>query len=398
MIMIDKTSIHKSFEKYLNQVRPKKDFLKFAAQESRDDVRFRLREFYKNPTPYQILLIGRSLFNSGTWLSNTSFRFLASLVNFTDTSLIPEHSEKELYILKSIQMKRDISYKKATYSEIFKTVFSELEFSFYNPAYEGQLSLPDINTTIVLISGVFNEVFSTPAFERGAKHLQEKANIKYFSPRVYGTKSCEHNAKHIEEQLTEYISKNPNENLWIIAFSKGGIDTLHFLEKNVEFSQNNIVGISAIASPILGSERVEHKVINGVHRATKSGLYRKLEKRFDFLFKGLQDSLSHHNQKSWFQDHYHSLPQRPFYTALALESDWYDSHIWMILTKLFFQSDSINDGIVDAENALYPDYFKGLNLGIIKGHHLIGTRSSTFSQEALLEAHIIFLNYLGLLN
>ena len=87
------------------------------------------------------------------------------------------------------------------------------------------------------------------------------------------------------------------------------------------------------------------------------------------------------------------LPQNLFYSSLALQSDWRDGHVWMILAKLFFQSKNPNDGVVDIKSARYPHYFHGVNLGILNGHHLIGTRTSEFPQEALLEAHIIFKDY-----
>jgi len=107
----------------------------------------------------------------------------------------------------------------------------------------------------------------------------------------------------------------------------------------------------------------------------------------------VQESISQEFQEGWFKENYSFLPKDIFYSALALQSNWKDGHIWMILTKLFFQSKRPNDGIVDIESARYPDYFQGVNLGIIQGHHLVGTRTSDFSQEALLEAHIIFKNY-----
>ena len=70
----------------------------------------------------------------------------------------------------------------------------------------------------------------------------------------------------------------------------------------------------------------------------------------------------------------------------------------MILTKLILPSEKINDGVVDSENALFPDYFDAHNLGIIKGHHLIGARSSYYNQEAFLKALVVYLSYFKLLN
>jgi hypothetical protein len=64
-----------------------------------------------------------------------------------------------------------------------------------------------------------------------------------------------------------------------------------------------------------------------------------------------------------------------------------------MLTKAFFRSHKSNDGVVDVENAQFPTYFNGINLGILEGHHLVGSRSSFYDQEALMKAHLIFLNY-----
>ena len=103
------------------------------------------------------------------------------------------------------------------------------------------------------------------------------------------------------------------------------------------------------------------------------------------------------DKKKWFQENSEQLPKKLFYTSVAFEAEWYESHLWMIFTKLLFNNPSINDGVVEAENAFFPKSFQGTNLGLLKGHHLIGTRSSFYSQEALLEAHAIYLNYRDLL-
>ena len=69
----------------------------------------------------------------------------------------------------------------------------------------------------------------------------------------------------------------------------------------------------------------------------------------------------------------------------------------MIATKLLFASSKSNDGVVDIDSAFFPDYFKSINLGVIKGHHLIGARSSGYAQESLILTHIIFLKYMNLI-
>jgi hypothetical protein len=111
----------------------------------------------------------------------------------------------------------------------------------------------------------------------------------------------------------------------------------------------------------------------------------------------LKKSLSDKYQAQWFKLNHQDLPHI-FYSSLALESQWYQSHLWMLLAKIFFNSKESNDGVVDVKDAKFPDYFKSYHLGKIYGHHLIGLRYSNFNQEALIETHIIVLHYLGLLN
>lgn len=303
--------------------------------------------------------------------------------------------ESATFWTESFKIKK-ITDPSITSDEIFKTIYNELEFAHHNKNYKSELKVPKIDATIVLISGVLNEVFSTPAFERGADHLLQTLGIKYFSPKIKGTKGASTNVRLLEKQLLDYVEEHKDEKLWILAYSKGGIDSLHFLEKNSKFARKHVLGISCIASPILGSSHTEHrllKLINHVHYLEGTRLYKKLKKNKDFFYREIYQSLRAETQGHWFEKNYKLLPQNIFYTASAFEAAWYESHLWMILTKLFFRSRKVNDGVVESDQAFFPDYFNSHNLGVIRGHHLVGTRSSTYSQEALLEAHLIYLTY-----
>lgn len=397
--ILDYIPMKEKIREYFKKRSRSQKFLQRATKVSTKDILDKLGQFYEKPNPTHLMFLGRSIANSGTWLSHSAIRYLISLVNFKIEDGSERYDDAAIYILNKVSKKQEISYKKATYAEIFKTIYNELEFIHHSDV-ESPLKVPKINCTLVLISGVFNEIFSTAAFERGAKHLSTKHGLKYITPRVYGTKGSKYNKGLLQDQLNEYIKSHPNEKLWFISFSKGGVDSLHFLEENKKFAEKHIIGISTIASPILGSDHTEHKVLKGlnsIHKLSNNPVYRFFDRNFDFLMKDFQESLSSGYQRKWFKENHSKLPKKLFYTALAMEAEWYESHLWMMLTKLIFPSDSINDGIVDAENALFPDYFQGLNLGIVKGHHLVGTRSSYYSQEALLEAHIIFLDYLEML-
>lgn len=380
---------------YKSRITRSKNFLRNATELSKKDLRLKLECLTKNPKPSDAVFLFRNLFNSGVWIGQSSLRYIHSLVDFTSKGDKAVLTPKQSSILKRVRLGSTI--EEYSDEEVFQTIYNEMEYSHYFPDHEPLLNIPTIDATMVLIPGVFNELFSTAAFERAAQHLEDKTGNKYFTPRVNGFKSCEHNARLLKRQLKEYIRKNPNEKLWLICFSKGGLDALHFLAEEKEFSEKYIVGISTIASPILGSDHLNHKVIkflNNVHNFSDTKIYKVINDKSDIMAREFQESISSTFQRPWLRKNHKNLPDNLFYTAIGFESEWFNSHLWMMLAKIIFKSKMKNDGVVDAENSLFPYYFeRGINLGIMRGHHLVGTRSSYFCQEALLESLIIYLTY-----
>ena len=89
-------------------------------------------------------------------------------------------------------------------------------------------------------------------------------------------------------------------------------------------------------------------------------------KEKDVLKKEFLKSLDHGKQEPWFRANYHLLPENSFYTSIALEAEWYESHLYMMVAKALFSSKNTNDGVVDAAHAVFPSYFKAKNLGLDK--------------------------------
>jgi hypothetical protein len=394
---IDKTK--SKFKKYKSRIQRSKAFLQNAKEISKSDIAERLQTLSQDPKPKHAIALLRNLLNSGTWIGRSTIIHLQSLVDFTRAGDNAEHTPDERKILKAVEQgNQDIDFEE---DEIFKTIYNEVEYSHYYPEHQPLLHLKHIDVTIVLVSGVFNELFSSAAFERAAIHLKDNFGINYFCPKVNGFKSSKHNADLLANQLKKYVRKHPNEKLWLVSYSKGGIDTLHFLRNEVDFANEHIVGVSTIASPILGSDHFNHrliKLLSNINNFSKSNFNKIFDDSNDALATELTESISSTYQRPWLRNNHQQLPENLFYTALGFESKWYESHFWMILAKSLFKSRYKNDGVVDAENSLFPYYFeRGHNLGIVNGHHLVSTRSSYFCQEALLESLIIYLNYRGLI-
>lgn len=386
-----------SFSQYRSRIRKSREVLSYASATSLEEFVFNIQRIKSSRTKKDLLKSVLNITKSGVWLSRSAFVVLKSFFDIRQLENQNFQNERAQEILAGIVNKRTVD---ATDAEIFNTIYTELTHSHLNTDYKTSLVIPKVDVTIVLVSGVLNEIFSTPAFKRGAGNLLDQYNIKHIAPLVDGKKGSRENSVLLRKQINQYIDENPDEKLWFFCFSKGGIDTLHYLKSESANLSPNILGFSFIATPIMGSDHVNHKLlrlINAISKIPEDVSTKVLGKKMDFLGKEIQKSLERNYRANWFKRNYKILPQKPFYTAIAFESKWHKSHVWMMMSKAFFRSQKSNDGIVDVENAQFPSYFNGTNLGILEGHHLVGSRSSFYDQEALMESHLVFLNYKKLL-
>jgi hypothetical protein len=386
-------SLTETFSKYRSRIKKSTEVLSYASATSLEEFVFNIQKIKSSRTKKNFLKSLVGVTNSSIWLSRSAFVVLKTFFDIRQLENQNFQNEKAQEILAGVINKRTVT---AADEEIFKTIYNELTHAHLHSEYNSLLKVQPINVTIVLVSGVLNEIFSTPAFKRGAENLLDHYNIKHFAPIVNGKSGSRENAVALKKQIDLYVAENPSEKLWFFCFSKGGIDTLHFLKSESVDLSENILGFSFIATPILGTDHLNNKVlklVNILGRIPEKAINKILGRNIDLLAKELQKSLSRNYRASWFKRNHKILPNKPFYTAIAFESKWHQSHIWMILAKAFFRSEKSNDGVVDVENAQFPSYFNGINLGILEGHHLVGSRSSFYDQEALMKAHLIFLNY-----
>lgn len=386
-----------SFSQYRSRLKKSTEAFSYARSTSLEEFVFNIQKIKSNRTKADFIRSLVSFTNSGIWVSRSAFVVLKSFFDIRQIESQNLYNPRAQDILASVINKKTVA---ASDAEIFRTIYTEITHCHLNTDYKTGLQIPPTDVTIVLVSGVLNEIFSTPAFQRGAENLLDEYNIRHIAPVVDGKKGSRENAALLKKQIHKYVEENPNEKLWFLCFSKGGVDTLHFLKDESENLSQNVVGISFIATPIMGSDHVNNKIlrlVNTLSRVPEEVSKKVLGKKIDILAKELQKSLSRSYRESWFKRHHKALPKKPFYTAIAFESKWHQSHVWMMLAKAFFRSRKSNDGVVDVENAQFPDYFSGFNLGVLEGHHLVGSRSSFYDQEALLKAHLIFLHYKKLL-
>ncbi|OFZ14319.1 MAG: hypothetical protein A2X86_05580 [Bdellovibrionales bacterium GWA2_49_15] len=380
---------------YLSRARRSSDFLKHSIKTTLEDIYFDSKQLILSPGPTQLFQLTKDAIGSTGWMANSALKHFLTLSGLLKAPDGIKGDVEAEFIVKKVSKNIPLDPKRYPPAKIFSALYRELEFSYVHPNHKSRLQCPKIFPTIVLVSGVLNEIYKTASFERGVQNIGKKNNLKYIVATVSGVKGSDFNSGQLAEQLFEYHKHHPDEKFWFLTYSKGGIDVLYFLRDHAEWSCKNVVGISTLATPILGSRHLNKRYIRMASKLKRdlSEFGRNyLGQELDFFSEAFQRSIST-KQRSWFFKNYHKLPTNIFYTALALSCNWHEGHIYMMLAKLMFPSDTINDGVVDADCAFFPKYFNAINLGIYHGHHLIAARSSSFSQEALIEAHLILLKY-----
>lgn len=314
-----------------------------------------------------------------------------------DSSHQQKFFPRHQFILDSLQTRAPITNPEISAQEIFHCIYARLQNLNHPLAinYHGQM------LTIVIVAGVFNEYFQEAPFVKGVRYLCAKYGFRYLVLKVGGTHDSLYNAKLIKQQMFMDAEQNPHDRYWVIGFSKGGPDFLHFLQQNSPFAQEKIFGFSAIASPLLGSahftlKRVQlaNKLYQFPHKLyPKSSLFNL---QSGLLAPAFQQSLHASFRQDWLSKNYHHLPATLFYTSLAFAAPWYRTNPLLVLTKALLPHREANDGIVDVRRAHFPKFIpNSFQLGNYLGDHLSGSELSSYRQEALLEAHLFFLDFYG---
>lgn len=188
----------KNFSQYRSRIQKRKDVLSYAKHTSAEEIVFNLQKLIKLKDKKDVLKTVLSITNSSIWLSRSAFTVLKSYFDVSAIDDLDLHTEKAQDIIANVINKRTVD---ATDQEIFKTIYHELAHSHLVDDYKTSLKMPQVNVTIVLISGVLNEIFSTPAFKRGAETLLDKYNIKHIAPIVDGKKGARENSLALKKQI-----------------------------------------------------------------------------------------------------------------------------------------------------------------------------------------------------
>jgi len=109
------------------------------------------------------------------------------------------------------------------------------------------------------------------------------------------------------------------------------------------------------------------------------------------------DALWPATRAAFWAEHEERLAARTPYFSLSFRSEARAAHPFMKVTKRLGQFTEPNDGVVALSASRFPDAIPAVDLGTLEADHIAGISASAFPQEAFLEAVVLTLGELGVL-
>ncbi len=289
----------------------------------------------------------------------------------------------------------DLSYEipNTWASRLFDEIFKEnrLEEKIFptplSKIYSRQLQQ---NTTIVYVPGIYNAIFDNEIFSLATSALKEEYGLRVIVPPVWSTCSTNINGKIILDFLKQDQKKylengRVKPNYIILAYSKGGPDTLNSFAQDPEFISKNVLGLVTITSGLHGSSILDKidlpfELVNSLIEHKGPDICQKKEKAGPSINPSAM-------QKFWRKNE-RTLIGLTRYFSLSFISNPEKSHIFMRATKAIGQFNEVNDGVITLSSSQFPDSLHAINFGVIEADHLAGILSSRFQQKAFFKSII----------
>jgi hypothetical protein len=284
---------------------------------------------------------------------------------------------------------------------LFREVFSERRlWRDIEPATPTLLYDPDLSDiTVVLVPGIYGELFDGELWQRGLKAVRDRLGVRTLTVTVDGRCSAEHNAPLLIASLRDDRQRRrargyPSPRYLLIGYSKGGVDATHALLADSVLATEQVAALVTIATPHLGSPVAERAALPA--DLLEWAVPTPPPPACDSTPSA--NSLWPATRAAFWTAHEASLAARTPYFSLSFRRDARAAHPFMKVTKRLGQFAEANDGVVALSASRFPGAVPAVDLGTIDADHIAGIRASAFPQEAFLEAVVLTLGELGVLD
>jgi hypothetical protein len=284
---------------------------------------------------------------------------------------------------------------------LFREVFAERElWQRIEPAVPPLYFAPDLSDiTVVLVPGIYGELFDGELWQRGLKAVRDRLGVRTFTAPVDGRCSAEYNAPVLRAALRDDIARRRARGYeapryLLIGYSKGGIDATHMLLADSALAHEHVAALVTVATPHLGSPVAERSPLPAP--VLRWGVRTPLPAPCDSASAAA--SLWPGTRAAFWADHEQQVATRANYFSLSFTSDMQHAHPFMKITKRVGQFTEPNDGVVALRASQFPSSVPAVHLGTIDADHIAGITASSFPQEAFMEAIVLTLGELGVLD
>lgn len=284
---------------------------------------------------------------------------------------------------------------------LFKEIFAERTlWRNIEPAVPPLYYAPELSDiAVVLIPGIYGELFDGELWQRGLKAVHDRLGVRTFTVPVDGRCSAEYNAPVVSTALRRDLARRrergyaPGRYL-LIGYSKGGVDATHMLLADSALASDHVAALVTLATPHLGSPVAERASLPGA--VLDWAVQSPMPVACDSASAGA--SLWPGTRAAFWAEHEAHVAERTAYFSMSFTASMQDAHPFMKLTKRVGQFAEANDGVVALSASRFPDGVPAVDLGQLNADHIAGITASSFPQEAFMEALVLTLGELGVLN
>lgn len=333
--------------------------------------------------------------------------FLDAALYEPDTDSVPDprdlRAAERWFARDRTRMRREplrVLEQPAVAATLFHEVFAERRlWRDLEPATPPLLYTPDLSdVTVVLVPGIYGELFDGELWQRGLAAVRDRLGVRTLTVTVDGRCSADHNAPRLLGALRTDTQRRlargyARPRYLLLGYSKGGVDATHALLADSMLATDQIAALVTIATPHLGSPVAERAPLP--RELLASAVTSPLPIACDE--SPAAPSLWPGARAAFWAEHEEALASRVPYFSLSFTSDARSAHPFMKLTKRLGAFTEPNDGVVALSASRFPASMPAVDLGTITADHIAGITASSFPQEAFLEAVVVTLGELGVL-
>jgi hypothetical protein len=256
-------------------------------------------------------------------------------------------------------------------------------------------ALPDV--AVLYVPGIFGELFDDEIWRRGLHAAREQLGVRVVPVAADGRCSEGHNATRILAAMREDTQRRlargyARPQYIIMGYSKGGVDATEALVRDTALARAQVAALVTIAAPHGGSPVAERSDIPEALLALAVARPRPPSCDTTHAVESLWPA----NRAAFWNDRGRLLDGLVPLVSVSLTSELREAHPWMKITKRIARFSESNDGVVARSASRFPSAVASVDLGAVEGDHIAGRVASAFPQESFVEALLLTLNELGL--